>query len=330
MPVEIIAEAAQGYEGDPLLTRLLARGALRAGADAVKFQLVYADELATPDYQYYQLFQSLEMLPAEWETVIREVRDAGRRFYFDVFGEQGLKEARALGVDGVKIHSTDFFNESLIRQALELMPRVFISFGGITVEELEAFVHRHRLSPSETLCFMYGFQADPTPIASNNLRRLSALRARFPGFRFGFMDHTDGADETALTLPLLALPLGVACIEKHISLDRSLQLEDYVSALSPESFASFVQTIRRVEPALGTEQLELSTAERDYRRKAVKAVVAHRTLKQGQVMTAADLRLKRAGATGGPQSIHQLDEAVGRSVVVDVQPNQPLTKEMIR
>ena len=41
--VEIIAEAAQGFEGNPTLAKLLARGAVRAGADAVKFQLIYAD-----------------------------------------------------------------------------------------------------------------------------------------------------------------------------------------------------------------------------------------------------------------------------------------------
>ena len=59
--IEIIAEIAQGYEGDTKLTELLTIGANATGADAVKYQLVYADELATPDYKYYELFRSLEM-----------------------------------------------------------------------------------------------------------------------------------------------------------------------------------------------------------------------------------------------------------------------------
>ena len=49
--IQIIAEIAQGYEGDTKLTELLTTGALKSGADAVKFQLVFADELATPYYQ---------------------------------------------------------------------------------------------------------------------------------------------------------------------------------------------------------------------------------------------------------------------------------------
>ena len=48
--IEIIAEIAQGYEGSEKLTNLLTKGAIASNADAVKFQLVYADELATPDY----------------------------------------------------------------------------------------------------------------------------------------------------------------------------------------------------------------------------------------------------------------------------------------
>ena len=72
--IKIIAEAAQGFEGDPLLARLLVRAAARAGADAVKFQLVYADEIATPSYKYYDLFKKLEMPAACWKDVAGETK----------------------------------------------------------------------------------------------------------------------------------------------------------------------------------------------------------------------------------------------------------------
>ena len=66
MTLEIIAELAQGFEGKPEQTRLLLVAAAKAGADVAKYQLVYADELATPDYQYYELFKSLEMTDQDW------------------------------------------------------------------------------------------------------------------------------------------------------------------------------------------------------------------------------------------------------------------------
>ena len=330
MSIEIIAEVAQGYAGDPTLARLLARSAVLAGADAVKFQLVYADELATPDYPYYARFQKLQMPQDAWHCVVQEVRAGKRRLYLDVFGERSLGEAKAMGADWVKIHSTDFFNDDLVREALACMSRVFVSLGGISADELEEFLHRHHLSPSDSLCLLYGFQGFPTPIDSNHLQRLGTLRVRFPGYPFGFMDHTDGSDEETMTVSLVALAYGVQCIEKHITLDRTLQLEDYISALDGEHFRHFVQRVRRLESALGTESLELSAPEWEYRRKAVKTIVAKQHLKQGDVVTRDQLCFKRAAEKGSETSIYRLDEAVGRTLVADVAPNQSLTRDMVR
>ena len=52
-PIEVIAELAQGFEGRPDQARLLLQAAASAGADAAKFQLIYADELAAPDYRHW-------------------------------------------------------------------------------------------------------------------------------------------------------------------------------------------------------------------------------------------------------------------------------------
>ena len=330
MPVEIIAEAAQGYEGNPTLAALLVRGASSAQADAVKFQIIFADELATPDYEHYALFRSLEMPPEAWAGVTQAAQRGGLRLYFDIFGERSLEQARVAAADGVKIHSSDFFNDRLVRLALERMPRVFISLGGVTLPELEAFLARHQPS-ADQVCLLYGFQADPTPVALNHLRRLATLRSRFPGLSFGFMDHTDGGSEEAQLVPLLALPYGIACLEKHISLDRSLRLEDYRSALDPDAFGQFVGRVRHGEQALGTDRFELTQEEQAYRRKAMKSVVTTRALKPGEVVTAEAISLKRssAGASGMAERLERIEEAMGRTVAVEVGPNQPLTKAML-
>jgi len=197
------------------------------------------------------------------------------------------------------------------------------------VEELEELVALHHLTPSRQVCFMYGFQAEPTPVESNNLSRLQALRGRFPGYRFGFMDHTDGGSDDASTLALMALSFGVECIEKHISLDRTLQLEDYASALAPEQFQIFVQRIRRLEKALGNDNLELTPVEREYRRKAVKLVVANRRLQQGKKIIPEDVCLKRVSRPSPSSLIYRIEQVVGRTVVLDIECNQQIEEEML-
>ena len=80
-PVTVVAEAARGFEGDPTLARLLVRAARAGSADVVKFQLVLADELATRDYEYYDLFKQLEMSVGEWESVAEVARAVAVRVW---------------------------------------------------------------------------------------------------------------------------------------------------------------------------------------------------------------------------------------------------------
>ncbi|MGH9879011.1 MAG: N-acetylneuraminate synthase family protein, partial [Nitrososphaerales archaeon] len=217
----------------------------------------------------------------------------------------------------------------LVRSALDMCPRVYISLGGISVEELEKLLADHRILPSERICLMYGFQAEPTPIESNNLRRLGALKTSFPGYRLGFMDHSKGSSDEAMTLALMALSFGVDCIEKHLTLDPTLELEDYVSALPPERFRLFVERIRNLEKALGTDDLELTATELEYRKKAMKVVVSNENLDKDEAVRATNLSLKRTSSSGSSSSIYRIEDVVGRRLKVDVGPNQQLTEEML-
>lgn len=327
--VEIIAEAAQGFEGDPSLALQLTRAAVQAGADAVKFQLVYADELATPDYQHYELFRRLEMPREAWQAVVDEAHGAGRHCYFDVFGPRSLAQAADLRADGVKIHASDLFNAELVSAAKGRASRLLLALGGVSADELDTLLRRYALAPGDPVTLLYGVQAEPTPPEAIHLRRLGALRARFPGYAFGFMDHTDGASPDALTVAAAALPFGIACLEKHITLDRTLELEDYVSALEPQAFAEFVRRIRVAETALGTERLEPTPIEREYRRKVTKVVVAQERLRRGEVATRGSLELKRTSQPVTTGSLHELERVVGRTLAVDVEPHQPITAEML-
>ena len=67
-------------KASPKLAELLALGALRSGADAVKFQLVLADELAVPTYEYYDLFKSLEMEKSIWQVIVALIKDSQKKF----------------------------------------------------------------------------------------------------------------------------------------------------------------------------------------------------------------------------------------------------------
>ena len=327
--IEIIAEVAQGYEGNEKLSDLLTTAAINSGADSVKFQLVFADELATPDYKWYDLFKILEMDEAVWQGLARRIHDNNQLLYFDVFGFKSLEAAKRIGSDGVKLSTTEFYNIDLMKEALKTFDKVIISVGGIPESDIDEVVQGLLRHYKEKICLIYGFQAEPTPLDQNNLLKLRTLSDKYPDFKLGFMDHSDGANSDAYNLSLVALGLGVNVIEKHITLDRSLEIEDYVSGLSPDNFIQFSYQIKRYAQALGQSSLELTDLEVEYRNKAVKLVVATHDIAAGTVITKDDVALKRSGKemTGTP--IRSLDEILGETVNVDISVNNPVYKAQL-
>ncbi len=293
MSVKIIAEIAQGYEGKVEQALLLARAGAACGADAVKFQCVYADDISVPTYKHYEFFKTLEMPISVWQQIAEFIHNSKQELIINVGGEQSLEVSTKIGADAVKLHATSFFCNELIHEALQKFAKVYISVGGLTPEEIEQFISYHSLKPGKQVAFTYGFQASPTPLEKNNLRKLGAFVSRFSGFDFGFEDHTDAASPDRLVVPLMALPFGVQHLEKHLTLDTCLNLEDSESALSPSDFKLFVDMVRRIEPTLGVDDLSLTDIENDYRKRVLKVSVAATGLNAGTVLGPDNTVLKR-------------------------------------
>jgi len=327
--IEIIAEVAQGFEGDKKLASLLTQGAIASNADAVKFQLVYADELATPDYQHYQLFKNLEMQQNIWVEICKQIHNADKKVYFDVFGLHSLEVARKLDADGVKLSTTEFYNNALFDKAIAQFNNIYLSVGGIPIEDIDKKLSVLNSEQMDTVCLMYGFQSEPTPVEQNNLNKLRLLKQRYPSFKIGFMDHSDGGLDDAFHLSLVALGVGVDSIEKHITLDRELKIEDYISGITPDNFVAFVNLINRFEPALGIDTLDLTDLEKEYRSKATKSVVAMCNLNAGDIITQDMVALKRSSQPLTHDSILELKDVIGKKLNTNILMNAPITKSNI-
>ncbi len=327
MSVEVIAEIAQGYQGEPALARLLVDAALASGAPAVKMQLVIADELATPGHEYYTRYRSMQMDDEVWQELADRVHANQRRMYLDVFGPQSVSKAQAWGVDGVKIHASDFHNDELVETAIRSFDRVYVSTGGLDVEEMARFVSHHEIGADSPVRMMYGFQAYPTQMADNNLRRFLAVQERFPSITWGFMDHSDGDSRAAWYVPIMAMAAGAAVLEKHLTVAHNTEMIDHWSGLTPDEMTEFVALVDFLEPALGSSSLELSAAEKTYRVQALKTVVASREIAAGVSISADDLILKRSASPG---IFVRTDEVVGRTAARPITQNEPIAEEDVR
>lgn len=302
MTIEIIAELAQGFEGRPEQARLLMKAAASAGADAAKYQLVYADELATPDYQYYDLFRSLEMDDQVWLGLSQYATELGIKLQVDIFGSRSLRLAETIGASAVKLHGTDIANLGLLAEvACSKVPKVLLGAGGAWSSEIE---HAASELKRKEVVVLLGFQGYPTPTETNQIARVSLLVKRLakahPHVSIGFADHAAPDSPLRYALAAVALGAGALVIEKHLTLGQVMKLEDHESALNPDQFLEFTQTLRACSQAIGfaTEVMDfgMSDSEQAYRQLIRRHVVAGSDLGGGRTLSPADLVLKRTSA----------------------------------
>ncbi len=327
-PIQVIAEIAQGFEGSLAQARLLLRAAAAAGADAAKYQLVYADELASPDYVHYALFRSLEMPDEAWQELADYATQLGIELHLDIFGTRSLELAGRIGAATVKVHGTDLANDGLLTAvAGSAAVSVLLGAGGAHATEIDRALD---ILAGKSVVVLLGFQGYPTPDDTNQIARVTAmvegLRRRHDRLRVGFADHANPETPLRYALAAAAVGAGAAVIEKHLTLARVMALEDHESALGPDEFAEFTRTIRGCAGAVGVANLSaddfgMSDAEKAYRAMIRRHVVASRDLPAGTTLAAADMVLKRTSAA---QPLVDCRAVYGRRLVRGIGTNAPI------
>ena len=288
----VIAEIANSHQGDPNAAQLLVSSAAEAGADAVKFQIYFANELFNRSHSEYKKFKHREWSLQVWQKLVTSARERGLEVGADIFGHTSLNLALSLDVDFLKIHSPDVSNYPLIEKIFKNCHPLLLSAGGTTLLELARAIETFKEMKTSRICLMYGFQAFPTRIEDSHISRISELQRIF-GLHVGLADHIDADCDMAMHLPLIALGLGCRVFEKHITLDRSAKGTDYFSSLEPQEFKEFVDHLRSGLVALGSQDISMGEAEHHYRLRMKKHVTASESLKSGAILTEDKLRLHR-------------------------------------
>ena len=301
----IIAEAGVNHNGNLRLAKKMVRVAALAGVDFIKFQTFIPSELATasaPMANYQKkatknrnnqknLLANLCLNPVQFISLKKECSKQGIGFLSTAFDEKSLKFVESLKPKIHKISSGDIENMPLLQQVAGYGREVILSTGMSTMVEIQKAlkVLAEAGLPRSKLTVLQCHTEYPTRPAESNLRVMGTFRKRF-GVRVGFSDHTPG-----IYVSLAAVALGASVIEKHFTLDRSMEGPDHRASLEPRELQELVRGIREVEVSLGDGVKKPSPREMIIRRQARKYLVATRAIREGERMTPANLGMKRSG-----------------------------------
>jgi N,N'-diacetyllegionaminate synthase len=325
----IIAEIGVNHDGSVEKARELITAAIDAGADAVKFQVFRAAELAsagapTAAYQraagersQREMLQQLELTDDEFQSLRAFCVERGIVFLATPFGLMDVDRVVAMRSAAIKIASTDLTNAPLLRKAAHSGLPLIVSVGAATRDEILGTAARLRAwGVAERLVLLHCISRYPAPLSTLNLRAIAALRAA-ANLPIGFSDHS-----TDTAIGAWAVAAGACVLEKHLTLDRRLRGPDHAMSLDPDQFALYVACVRQVDLALGSGEIGMTEDQADVRDVARKSVVATCDLRAGTVVTPDMLTIKRPAGGIEPDS---MDAVVGRTLAVDVLGDTPLT-----
>jgi sialic acid synthase SpsE len=316
--VLVIAEIGTGHRNDRRKGDELAAAAVGAGADCVKFQHVYADEIIHPatgmvplpggTVPLYERFRELETGPGFMEGMKDTVERLGALFLCSPFGVRSARELRAMGVRAMKVASPELnFTQLLDELGSYCLPTI-LSTGVSTLSDIEqALEHfpRHKGG----LALLHCVTAYPAPETDYNLRILPLLSGLL-GIAVGVSDHS----LDPVLVPALSVACGGSVVEKHFCLSRGDKGLDDPIALEPDSFAEMVRAVRlaekatapetiaalgkrcgsdTVEAVLGSGRKELAPSERGNYLRTNRSIHARRPIAKGEVLDAGNLAVLR-------------------------------------
>ncbi len=325
----IIAEAGVNHNGSLKMAKELVIVAKEAGADAVKFQTFKAENLVTKQAQQaaYQVenlkeatsqFAMLKKLELTYEEFIElqsfcqteQIEFLSTPFDFESvdFLLDEIKIATA------KIPSGELTNAPFIHYIATKQKPIILSTGMATVEEIHealAFISYGLVKSKEpvTIERVNNFYATeeakaalkkyvtllhcttqyPAPMDSINLKAMLEMKKVFQ-LPIGLSDHSEG-----IHIPLAAVGMGATVIEKHFTLDKTLEGPDHVASLNPDELKSMIIGIREVEQALGDGIKSPTPIELQNRIPARKSLVAKNPIQAGEVFSVSNLTVKRPG-----------------------------------
>lgn len=324
-PTYIIAEIGVNHNGILPLALELIDEAVAAGADAVKFQKRNLDKLYAKKYldnanagektlrYLLPILQRVELPDDAYYKIVDYCKKKEITFLASAFDPESADFLDQLDVPAFKVASADLTNLPLLDHLVGKGKPLILSTGMSRMEEVEVTVNFLKERGAE-FALLHCNSTYPTAFEDVNLRFMERLR-RF-GVPVGYSGH-----ERGIAISTVASALGATIIERHITLDRTMDGPDHASSLEPQGFRKMVRDIRQVADSLGTgEEKFISRGEILNREVLGKSLVATRCIEPGEKITADMVAVKGPALGISPQ---RYPELIGRPATRQIAEDEP-------
>ncbi|MFQ6343022.1 N-acetylneuraminate synthase [Campylobacter sp. VTCC 70190] len=301
----IIAEAGVNHNGDLNLAKKLIEVAADAGADFVKFQSFKAKDCistrakkaayqlkTTPQNEsQLEMVSKLELDAKAHKELISYAKKCGIAFLSTPFDLASIELLNDLGLEIFKIPSGEITHLPYLKKIASFNKKILLSTGMSNLAEIETALNIlcKNGTKRQNITLLHCTTEYPAPFDEINLKAIQTLKDAFK-LDVGYSDHTRG-----IHIPLAAVALGASVIEKHFTLDKTMQGPDHKASLEPNELKALCTQIRQIQKAMGDGIKKASKSEKKNIAIVRKSLVAKKSIKKGECFSEENLTAKRPG-----------------------------------
>ncbi len=315
LPPFVIAEAGVNHNGDFDLAIKLINAAAETGADAVKFQTFRAEQVVTSvgemaGYQkqnlgaeesQLEMLRKLELKEEWYPALIKRAKEKNIIFLSTPHGgNESVDLLESYNIPAFKFGSGDITNLPLLEYAARLGKPMLISTGMSNLEEVKEAVAAIKKTGNDQVLVFHCTTDYPLAPENVNLRAMQNYMKDL-GVLVGYSDHTVG-DQVAI----MAVALGACMIEKHFTLDRTMEGPDHKASMEPKDFKEMVVALKQAPVIMGSGKKEALKPELQYMTVARKSIVTAKDIKKGERFTENNLAIKRPGTGMHPREFKNI------------------------
>ena len=313
----IIAELSCNHNQNINTALTLIKTAKECGADAVKIQ-TYKPETITLDsnkddfilqgglWDKYKLFDLYKkaMTPWEWHKQLKDYAESLEiEFFSSPFDTSAVDLLESINVKRYKVASFEAQDTILLKKIAQTKKPVILSTGTSPYRTLQEAVYILRKYGCTDITLLKCTSEYPAPIEKANLKTMQDLKEKF-NVKVGLSDHT-----LCIEVPITAVAMGAEVVEKHFTLSRSSGSLDDPFSLEPDEFKQMVDSIRKVEKAIG--KVDYSNLN-----KLSRSLYPCYQIKRGELLTKDNIKSVRPGYS---IPVKYYDMLLGKKLKKDVE-----------
>jgi len=321
----LIAEIGNNHNASLGRAFELIQSAKESGANIAKFQMrdlssLYGDTESSEDLSTEYVINLLKKVSLSSDDMFKcfdYCKKIGITPMCTPFDLSSLEKLESYGMEGYKVASADLTNHELLKALIKTKKPLIISTGMSTDEDID---HAIFLLESNYVNYVicHANSTYPAPYSDVHLNYIDNLKSRTTSV-IGYSGH-----ERGWHVPLAAFTKGAQVIEKHFTIDKSLEGNDHKVSLLPNEFKQLNQALSDLSKSFGIgHKRQVTQGEATNKIALAKSLFCSKDINKGSEISEKDIMIRSPGIGLSPRMKEAL---IGRLAQRDVKAGEAFYK----